>query len=130
MKINLKNEEKVNPLLKEVERRAQVRTVGDLENFLNKTEDLFKKMDSMLPKKDQVGIVVDIDINAQNFPVCYMNRGNPESTHISIKRFPSGWFIIDCGRYGCVSWTRRYNIRLSEEQKRIAIEHVLQYQNW
>lgn len=97
MKINLNNKDAVNKEIAKAEGRATVRTVRhcDIVALLPEIE----KRASILTKSEQVGLRVLIDANAQNFPNAY--KYIPESTLVTIERFPSGWFVVGIERGIC-----------------------------
>ena len=91
MKINIKNTEKLNAELEKVQIRARARLVfaADVQSSIGSIE---MKLRRMLHKNDWTGVRFDLDPNAQSFASAY--KGVPESTQLTVERFPSGWFVI------------------------------------
>ena len=128
MKIRINDVEKLEKALDSVQSSRCSQRLMKSEWFIEQSETVIKKIDSMLLKKDQTGINIDIDPSAQNFRSYY--KGIPESTSYSIKKFSSGWFVVGIYRAKCKPWSERYDIRMSPEQKIKAVEYMIQYKNW
>jgi len=90
MKINIKNQDKLQAALDSVQSKALVRTANasEIEALVARIEDI---LSTMLYKKDWVGLRFILDPNGQNFPNAY--KGVPESTQVEVERHPSGWFV-------------------------------------
>ena len=96
IKINEANLEKINKAIDEAEGRATVRRIGGM-SVLNAVKEIEEHFD--IPKKLMTGIMVDVDINAQNFPKAY--KYTPESTQFIVLRKKSGWYLMGVTRDNC-----------------------------
>ncbi len=98
MKINVKNTEKINIALDDMQSRARVRltTAIDVSETIKIIEDRLIVL--RVPKKAWVGIKITNRMLEQ-FPGAY--KGHPESTHFTVERFSSGWFLTSTERDWC-----------------------------
>lgn len=113
MKINVTATEKLSAAIKTAQGRASARTI-DAEEIKSEVKRIEIALSRILNKKDWVGAVFNIDINAQSFPGAY--NGTPESTHFTLERFASGWFVTDVSRK-YTKTSRRNELKLTEDQK-------------
>lgn len=106
--IPLKNEAKIDEVLKLVQKRAKVRTVdcSDLYRICSKIE---RKLN--IPKKYMEGIEAECDIHAQDFPSSYFLRSNAESTTVNLL-YHNGWRLISARRDVCKKSGNGYSILL------------------
>ena len=114
------NIERINEAIKQAEGRAKERKIR-YENIDHAIFVIEKKLD--IPKVAMLGIVVDIDYNAQKFPNAY--NYTPESTHAVIKKTASGWNLIDVHRGICR--TRKYVVTLTEVAKQALVERCVRF---
>ena len=110
MKINITDKEKVCKIIKDTEGCSKARRIeySDITDAVAYVEG---KLD--IPNKHLLGVSVCVDPNAQVFPRSY--QYTPMSTYFTIKKFPSGWFVVDMGRHECCR--HRYKLSLPEEAK-------------
>lgn len=121
MKINVNNTAKLAAELADVQKRESARTIelGDITAEVARIEaDLAK----LLNKKDWVGVVVSIDLHAQAFPGAY--KGAPESTHFTLERGASAWFVTSLSRR-YTRTSRNNELRLLDSHKAAMVEFVL-----
>ena len=120
MKINVKKEQVIKAI-KEAEGRATARTITeqDVQDWAEKVE---KHLEGLLPKAHRIGVVARIDEHAQQFPNSY--KYTPESTKFDIKRFPSGWFLVNVFRGATNGSTGECTIQYTDKQKEKIIETV------
>lgn len=127
IKIEERNKEKINSELNAVQKRCTARTTY-YEDVVDVVDDIQKRLDKLMYRKDQVGISAIADPNAQDFPSAY--RGEPESTIIIVKRFPSGWFMTGCHRSYCCRSLHKISLKTNPEHEEAIINFVLKYKNW
>lgn len=120
MKINVTNTEKLSAAIKEAEYRVSARTIT-ADEIQKEVKLIESKLSLILAKKDWVGVVLHIDLNAQSFPSAY--RGAPESTQFRLERFSSGWFVTGLGRHRCQG-SRKNELTLTESQKEKLAEYI------
>lgn len=119
MKIIIKdsNRNKLQSELEKIQKRTSARNID--------VNDLFKMIEEIesnlgIPKNKMVGIIANVDYNAQAFPNAY--KYTPESTHVSIERTSSGWALTQIKRNRCRSPKSRYIIDLTDDAKKALIE--------
>ena len=119
MKIVIKesNRDKLQKELERIQKRTTARNIS--------VDDLFsiiKEIESNLgiAKNKMVGIVADVDYNAQDFPRAY--KYTPESTQITIQKVTSGWALTNIERYRCRTPKSKYILRLTDDAKKAIIE--------
>ena len=96
MRINLNNDMKLNDALCTVQhKRINARCISRLSMRME-ISHLENRLSRILFKKDWRGLVFRIDIHASNFPNAY--KGTPDSTHFTVERGASGWFVTWIGR--------------------------------
>jgi hypothetical protein len=108
MKINVTRTEKLTAAINDAQARASVRTIvaADVEWAIGGIEQRLK---GLMYKKDWAGLVFDCDMNAQEFPGAY--KGTPESTHFTLERGATGWFVTAIYRGECRRPTQRITCR-------------------
>lgn len=98
MKINVKNQEKIQRVLDDIQLRAQVRTLtaGEILHVAQQAEE----------RLSNVGLSLEMKRNARltfgkcgSFPSSYKYLA--VGTVGVIERFASGWFVVDLRRDGC-----------------------------
>ena len=95
MKTNVNNKEKVNELISSVEKNAKQRLMQSYEGIMIDIEKAEKKLISLgIAKKYWINSVIHIE--PEKVANSYKYRA--EGTHMKIKRFASGWFVIGCFR--------------------------------
>ena len=117
IKAEEKNIQKIAEAIKTAEGRATVRTI-DAADVLRCAEKFQKSLDKMITKKASVGIVCQIDNNAQSFPNAY--KYVPESTIFILEVFPSGIFIVGIKRDICKTVVAR--LRLKPEHTKAIVD--------
>lgn len=111
------NKEKINAMVKKAEGRSTARTI-DFDTIVRDVRRLESVLD--IPKKHMIGIKVDVDSNAQDFPNAYKYR--PESTHYIITRKAAGWDISDIDRGTTRRANKRFLVLLTEDAEKAILE--------
>lgn len=122
-KINLTRLDKVQAALDDVEARCSVRTM-DAEELVQMVDRFTKEFSC--PTKAMVGLEADVQVGfGGKVPSSY--NGTPESTYVRIRRYPSGWFVVDVGRRRCPPHGRVTVVRESVTAATIAaiVTHAL-----
>jgi len=115
MKINIKNKEKMIQAIEKVEQKAKARILQLTNPVDAAIADIEGRLSTLLNKKDWIGLKFSIDAHAQHFPLSY--NYTPMSTHVTIERFKSGWFMIHCFRSGTgVTRIEPLNIRTKKDE--------------
>ncbi len=125
IRIDANNTDKLNDAIKEAEGKATARRLI-VPEILRRVEDLQAKLDTLMKKKDQIGISASIDVNAQTFPSAY--KYTPESTCFSVEKTSSGWFMNGIRRATCTN--REVSLGLTDEQKSAIADYVTDCKNW
>ena len=117
MLINESNKQKIEDMIKKAEGRATVRTIGyrDIVDGIATLENSLG-----IRKKDMIGIVADIDMNAQDFPMAY--KYTPASTHFTVIRKASGWDLKEVFRDTTRRYNHRFHVNLTDTAKQAIIE--------
>lgn len=117
MLINESNKQKIEDMIKQAEGKATVRTIGyrDIVDGIATLE-----MSLGIHKKDMIGIVADIDMNAQDFPRAY--KYTPTSTHFTVIRKASGWDLKEVFRDTTRRYNHRFHVNLTDAAKQAIIE--------
>lgn len=89
------NKEKINNIIKEAEGKASARTI-DYDYIVRAIKEIEDKF-WLIHKKDMEGMIVCIDMHAQQYPKAY--KHTPESTQFKMIRLKSGWKLLNVGRY-------------------------------
>lgn len=95
MKIIVKdsNKDKLDAAIRSAEGRATARTIT--ADIIIRTAERITRYLS-IPKKHMIGIVADVDYNAQDFPRAY--KYTPESTRFLMEYTASGWAVYAIDR--------------------------------
>ena len=121
MKIVIKesNRTKLQSEIEKIQKRTTRRniTVDDLFEIVNSIEN---KLSTYMSKNKMIGIVADVDYNAQDFPKSY--KYIPESTRVKIEKVASGWALTRIGRDICRRPKHRYILSLTDEAKKAILE--------
>lgn len=119
MKIIIKetNKDRITKELDKIQKRTTARNIyfSDLLSIIN---DVDKNLG--IAKNKMIGISVDADYNAQDFPNAY--KYIPESTHVIIERMKSGWALMSVNRSRCRTPKKRYIVNLTDDAKTAIIE--------
>ena len=117
MIINARNEEKINQEIRKAEGKATARTITayDILTDLREYENTI-----LIPKKSMIGIKLEIDHHAQNFPNAYKYR--PESTKVYLERVKSGWNITHIYRNTCNRANHKFKSEFTDEAKKEIIK--------
>jgi len=91
--INEANKDKLTAAIKEAEGRASVRCIT-AEDIIMAADKITKRLG--VTKKNLIGSVALVDINAQDFPNAY--RYTPESTQFRMEYTASGWAVTEIMR--------------------------------
>lgn len=113
------NETKIAEIISKAEGRATARTIT-VKDMLDALECVEKTLG--IHKKDMIGITVDIDVNAQDFPNAY--KYTPESTQFRAIYKKSGWDLIAVSRERTRSARRTYIIEHTAESKKAIIDRM------
>lgn len=117
MYIKESNIEKIKKEIDKAEGRASARTIL-AEDMIKACNYVEKKLG--INKVDLVGVEINVDLNAQNFPRAY--KYTPESTHFSAIYKKSGWYLMSVYR----GWTRTrgntYWVTLTEKAQAAVIK--------
>lgn len=89
------NKEKINNAIKEAEGKASARTI-DYDYVVRAIKEIEDKF-WLIHKKDMEGMVVWVDIHAQQYPKAY--KYTPDSTQFKVVKAKSGWKLLSVGRY-------------------------------
>ena len=95
MKINIKNNEKINAALQATQKNCRVRLL-DAVIIQKKIASIEKFLSERLHKKDWIDLQFTIYSAGGTYPNSY--RGRPECTIIVVEKCASGWFMSYCGR--------------------------------
>lgn len=119
MLIKEENREKIEKMIKAAEGRATTRllTWKDIQQAIQNVE-----IHLGIAKKDLVGVYVDVDVNAQDFPNAY--KYTPHSTQFTMVRKKSGWDLVSVERYTTRRPNSRYIVELTEEAKAAIIRKM------
>ncbi len=99
IRIEKKNEEKINSEIKNIEGRARARTL-DFEDLEDLVQEIESRLKSKLYKKDWPGLVFECNPEARTFPSSY--SGIPSSTQAVIEAGHHGaWFLTKVERKAC-----------------------------
>lgn len=117
--MKITNLKKLDALIKEAEGRSTARTitVDDVVDSLAQAEAHLLLLST---KKDAVGTIVYVDVNAQRFPRAY--HYIPESTQFVAEITKSGWKVARVFRGTCT--TKRMEFILTEETKANMADYV------
>lgn len=117
--VNEKNQEKIEALIKEAEGRCKERTVT-FSSVLKAIECIeYKYRDTK--KKNWEGLVINCDVNAQDFPKAY--KYTPRSTQFTLTRQGGKWRVSGFHRGICNGSAREYRVeKMPEELKQNIIE--------
>ena len=114
IKINVKNQEKVEKLLDDVQKKSRTRTIS-YQDILDAVEDIEKKF-NMCSKKSKIGLKVFFNKHMQKFPNAY--KYTPRGTEVILEYFSSGFFITKISREFCgKSYDYTYVYNLTEKMK-------------
>lgn len=99
MKINVKKTEELAQALEQVQQRCRSRTISPAD-VTRAIEIIELRTGEFLYKKDQIGLVFNVDIHHHSFTRKF-NRSMPISTQFSIELCKSGWFVTSIHRSIC-----------------------------
>ncbi len=107
------NREQIKEMITKAENRASARciTYESIRDALSEVDDRL----SVIGKKYQYGITVNVDINAQHFTSAY--KGIPESTKFEAVRTSSGWKLTRVYRDRCRGCTQKIQMKFTQEAK-------------
>ena len=117
--ISEKNKTKIENAIREAEGRSTARTIT-FENMVSAIDTIETTLG--IAKKDMLGIIADVDYNAQSFPGAY--KYTPQSTHFIAERVASGWAITDIRRWTTRGCTQTYKLTLTDRAKEAIIENM------
>lgn len=126
MKINVKDKEKIEKAIQEIEGRATARTLTyeDVEYWMEKLEEW---VSSLMPKAYWKGLRAVVDDHAQNFPASY--KYEPLSTVFTVERFSTGWFITNICRERTAGEGKEIQIKTTEKQDDAIVKYVTSFKN-
>ena len=119
MIVNGKNKAKISKMIREAEGKASARTIT-YEDILNDIKWI--EAEIAIPQKSMIGVSVDVDHHAQNFPSAY--RYIPMSTHYTITKKPSGWDLMSVDRETTRREGHRFSVTLTESAKTAIIKRL------
>lgn len=122
MVINEKNLGKLQEIIRSEEGRATARTITAKE-MLEHLQQVEKHIG--ICKKDMIDVMVDIDINAQNFPKAY--KYTPESTQFIAIYKKNGWHLLEVGRKRTRVYNKQYIITFTAAAKEAIIKRMSEY---
>lgn len=109
MKVNLENTEKIEEILREIEKKCTARIFGGVSEIRERISDLENTFPYReLPKNAWVGCTVTMRADGGRFPNAYKYR--PETTIIKLERTTTGWFMTDCVRGNAECSERDINV--------------------
>ena len=119
MIINDKNRDKISRMIVEAEGKASVRTITyeDILRDINEVES-----EIAISKKTMLGVSVDVDHHAHNFPAAY--KYPPVSTHYTIIRMTRGWDLVRVSRETTRREGHRFSVTLTESAKTAIIKRL------
>ena len=127
MKVNIavkdSNKERITAAIKEAEGRATARRVcfDDVKKAAEQIERRFG-----ITKKAMVGMVVKVDMNAQEFPMAY--RYTPSSTQFDLEKTATGWKLTNIGRGD--TGRVRFTVRVMPDHTKEAVMHKFTFFDW
>lgn len=117
------NRARIEKILEKVQKKSRVRTIN-YDMLQSEIEKVNRRLCD-IPATYQVGIEVDIDIHAENFPNAY--RWTPESTQFSMIRTSSGWKLLDIYRGTTKREKYRALFKLTDEAKEALLAAYTRY---
>lgn len=122
IQINEKNAGRITEEIKAVEGRSTVRllTVQDIMDSC-----VYVEKELGIPKKAMDGIVIDVDVNAQDFPGAY--KWTPESTQFRAQRGKGGWYLIKISRERTRRRSQMHYVSLTDAAKEAIINSKRQF---
>ena len=120
MKINIKNEDKINSAIKAAEGPLVLVCQADCASVYKSVKQIETRLSGLLPKKDWPGLVFWCDPNARTFPKAY--NGAPLSTQYKIERGSNSWFLTSVYRRECD--TKAIRARNIESKSKEMSEHI------
>lgn len=98
MKISIRDTEKLADAINAAQTHCKERLIN-VTDVQKAVEVIQKRLDETLFKKDQYSLVFDVDLHHQSFSSKY--RYSAHSTHFTLEKTKSGWFVIDVSRDYC-----------------------------
>ena len=125
MLIKESNKEKINAMIKAAEGKATERTISynDIVSAVERIESYLR-----IPKNAMVGIVADVDVNAQKFPGNYI--WTAKSTHFRMERKKSYWNLYRVERDNCLCESKAIQLTLTETAKEKIMENNTVFKMW
>lgn len=112
--------ERLDPYIAEAEGKARERKLSPSE-IVWVLRTVTKELD--IPKSKMVGIRLDADIHAQEFPRSYYLHGyTAESTHFLAEYKTTGWVVTDIFRDRTRSKTQKLILSLTDEAKQALLD--------
>lgn len=106
------NKDKLEAAIRSAEGRATARTIS-ADIIIRTAERITRYLD--IPKKRMIGIIADVDYNAQDFPRAY--KYTPESTRFLMEYTASGWAVYAIDRNTTRRASQAVIFTLTEEAK-------------
>ncbi len=123
IKITEENRQKIESAIEEVQQGDRVRLIA-VDDIFTYIDQLQEKLNSMMYKKDQKGVIFEIDMHSHHFPNSY--KYHPFSTQFRVELCSSGWFLISVIRDFCGDCGNKIIIpQFSEEQKKAIGEFMV-----
>lgn len=93
--ISIEKRDQLSEAIKTVEGRASARTIT-ADDIIDALAEVDKRLALISTKKDAIGTIAHIDVNAQRFPNAY--KYAPESTQFDAELKRDGWRITNIFR--------------------------------
>ena len=120
--VNEKNKDRIAEEITKAEGKARERRIS-YRSIVDAVTHIEKHLG--IPKKDMLGIVVDVDDHAQDFPNAY--KYTPSSTHFVVMRVSSGWALTFIGRCATRRGSQRYITKLTDVAKESILQKYIQF---
>lgn len=127
IKIIKKNRKKIEKAI-DFEQKIRTTKILTFDEIVKAMNFVQAKLNNLLSKKDQIGIIIIIDVNAEDFPGKY--KESSMSTKFQITFRSSGWFVTEISRGYCNDLNNKYFPILTNKQKRKVVNFIEQYKNW
>lgn len=120
------NKTKIDAVLNSVQEKCKVR-LASYSDVVAACETIEKRLD--IPARAMVGVVADVDPNAQTFPRAYREKcwGRVLSTHFTVVRTSSGWSLCGADRAACMGSTEGYSVTLTDAAKAALIKRATKF---
>ena len=124
IKINEKNREKIETMIKAAEGRTTARCISyeSIDQAIKQIEDKF----SFATKKSMIGLEVWCDMSAEKLPKAYEKASHgtrPQSTQFTVAYTASGWALLEVSRQDLrTHYKKKYIVEHMPDTLKKAIE--------